>query len=296
MKITDYLRDSFSFSKMDTFSKCPRKFFYRYIVKRRENTAFQLFGRAVHKGMEIDNMAKLEGRRMPIASVLDAATESYKAECDKEGQPKAIDHFVANHEPQLRAFEEKGIRDQIIPVPKTVEAPFEIEVKIGDPATGKEEIPAKVSGFVDVVSSASPDGPRIVVDYKTGLKPVYQADAESSLQFQLYAIGAKAAGTQVVSFVKQGRQKPTAKITALAKTTPERKERLLTWIADCLRAIRRCLITGDFPKCSPNATWCSKKSCDFFDLCYGPGSAPATLIQIESIKEAGTLEQPDWRK
>ena len=298
MKITEYLRDAFSFSKLDTFSKCPKKFFYRYIMRKRENTGFQLFGRAVHKGQEEDNKAKLEGRLLPIGSVLEVAVESYKAEGVKEGMRVDVDPFVETHKKQLEVFEERGIRAQIHPVKGTVEAPFEMDLKIGDPATGEEEIPAKISGFVDVVSEdpARP-GERFVVDYKTGLKPVYQGDADSSLQFALYALGSDAKGARAVSFVKEGRQKPTTKITEPSVVTEARKNKLLTWIADTLRSIRRCLKTGDFPKCSPSCTWCHKKACDFFPLCYPEKDADLPkLVQIEKISPTGTVEQPDWRK
>jgi len=295
MRVSELLTDSFSFSKLSCASKCLRKFWYRYVLGKRENATYMLYGRAVHRGQETDNEAKLQGRVLRIAEVLDSAVEALRTESEREAVKVDLDPFAAEHRRQLELFEASGERAKIVPVPGTVEAAFGIDLEV---AGGPEEpkIPCKLTGFVDVVSQRAPDQPKEVIDYKTGIKPVYQADANANLQFALYSMAAEAAGCRAISFVKGGKQKATVKTTRLSPLTPTLKEKLLTWIADNVHAIRRCVKSGDFPKCDPGCFWCGPTSCDFYQLCYGPNPELSKTIQVTGLKPVGTMEQPEWRK
>jgi hypothetical protein len=150
---------------------------------------------------------------------------------------------------------------------------------------------------VDVVSQNPRTGEKTIVDYKTGVKPVYPKMADDNLQFGLYILGAPADSLKVVNFVKAGKQKPTTKVTRPTVMTEHRHTRLLTWLSDTIKSIRRAVKTGDWPRCSPTCHYCSRTACDFFGLCY-PEKDPdlPKLIQIEEIKPVGTVARPAWRK
>ena len=297
MIVTDYLRDKFSFSKLSTFSRCPRKAFYRYIMKKKElGVDFLLYGRAVHAGQEYDNLEKLKGKEVPVGEVLDAATASLEVEAKKEGVIPAVDTFWKEHEKQLGAFETSGERAKIVPVPGTVEATFQLHVDVSNVLDEGSAVPAVVEGFVDVVSRAE-DGRAVVVDYKSTERPFNSKDVTNSLQMSLYELGAETDRSKFVSFVKQGKQKPTTKVSSCGTPSQVRTEKTLTFLGDTISSFRRCVKTGDWPKCDPSCHWCSPKACDFYELCY-PRINPelSKFISISEVKPVGTLPQPDWRK
>lgn len=286
MSALDWLALEFSFSKLNTFRMCARKARLRYLERAPDSTSYMIFGKAIHGGQEVDNHSKLKGVILPLPEVLDAAVTVLK-ETEWQGPELDTDLFATEHYQQLEALEEKGIRAQIRPVAKTIEAPFEIALEIAG------EKPAVLKGFVDLVNQATAEAAE-VIDYKSGSRPVYQGDAERSYQFALYDIGAKVASHRIISFVRGGRQKPTVHITAAVTLTPAKVERLLTFLEDSILAWRDALKSGNWPKCSPTAHYCSQKACAYFDRCY-PGTRAEPRLFFGNVKAVGTVEMPAWR-
>lgn len=296
-EVTDWLSGKFSFSKVHTAFGCMRKFFYRYVMKMKDAASpWFVVGQAVHTGQEADNNAKLEGKGLTLKQTLDAAVSKLE-EARAEGgwKPKDIptDPFVAEHTAQLEAYKRSGEWDKVYPAPGSVEAPFEIIAKVGDPEHGLE--PAVIEGFVDVVS-VDEEGNRKVIDYKTAGRPTKQSEADGHIQLALEAIGAQAAAGQITTFVKTGKQKPTTKVTEPTPSTEERGKLALKHMADGIHAIRRAVKTGDFPKCDPAAYYCQHgRGCEFGRLCFNTSDLKE-FIQVEKLRPVGSLETPEWRK
>lgn len=177
------LQDYFSYSKLSTYSKCPYKAFLRYIQGKREHGAYLLKGRAVHKGQEEDNRAKLRGQVLPAASILERAVAELEAEGSRFGITLDKDAFVSEHAAQLEIFRETGERDRIRPVEGSIEAPFEVHLRVA-------EEKAVLQGFVDVLSYGADNTSQHPVDYKAVQRPLSQADVDSSMQFEIYRWGA----------------------------------------------------------------------------------------------------------
>lgn len=296
MKINDWLASVFSFSKLSTFSRCPRKAFYRNVMKKKEDGAdFFLIGRAAHKGQELDNKAKLRGERWSTKQVLDAAVTALEEGVREGGVSVGIDSFAAEHERQLESFEKSGERGRVCPAPGSVEAMFRVGLEVANPDGVKT--PASIEGFVDVVSVDERTGRRTVVDYKTGGRPMSAKDAEASLQLGLYATAAGAEEGKIVNFVKGARQKPTTIVTEPARNSQAKWESTLAWFAETISSFRRCLKTGDWPKCDPSVYWCSKTACSFHGLCYPEKhEGLEKLVQVTKIEPPGSLPEPTWRK
>ena len=292
----DYVAGKVSWSKLACFSRCQKLFFWRYIMKRREPMSWALlFGRGAHEGMEADAYAKLRGDKLSVRQVLDAAVEGFKAERTKEGmtdKEAPTDNFADEHLTQLEVFEKTGERARIQPRPGSVEGAFEIDVLVGTPQEGLT--PAKVEGFVDVVSD-SEAGP-VVVDYKTGSRPVSAKEAAGHLQLALEAIGGGVGSARIVSFVRRYKQKPTAKVTPDVVIDDVRRGRVLQYVADTIHAIRKCIKNGFYAKCSPVSTTCA--GCAFFEECHGRERPTALhkFVQVEKIQPVGTLPPAKWRE
>lgn len=288
MNTQKFATEEYSFSKLASFSKCPFKYFLRYVLGRREHVPAQVVGRAIHIGQEVDNNAKVEGKHLHVGAVLEAAVEGLRVESQKEDLAIAIDPFVKEHERQLQIYEESGNRGLIRPVKGSIEAPFRIMLEVA-------AVPAEILGFVDVVSEDPERGQRTIVDYKSGVKAVSQYDVDGSMQFQLYALGAPADQAQVVNFVRAGRQKPTTKVTKPTLATEKRQTKLLVWLGETIKSIRRCVRTGDWPHCDPGAFYCG--GCDFYQTCYGVERQEVDkTIKVLEVKGVGTVPQPEWRK
>ena len=290
----NWLEDKHSITKCKTAAQCLRKFFYRYVCKIKEAPSVALLtGRAVHNGQEVDNYAKLRAERLGVTEVLDAAVAALEAE--KGETDVSVDAFVAEHSRQLQVFEASGERAKVNPVPGSVEAAFALQIKVGDPDHGLK--PATVEGFVDVVSQDPETGERTVIDYKSAMKPASLRDVEEHLQLALEATGAEAQSAKIVSFVKQGKQKPTTKVSPKVVNTQERFEGVLRFLADTIHAVRRAIKTGDFPKCDPAAHYCKRGFCEYFDRCYPKKETDLhKWIQVEKISPVGTLPVPEWRE
>jgi len=288
MNVNPFRIEQVSFSKMSLASRCMRKYWYRYIMGKRETMPAMVVGRAIHRGQEFDNLGKLEGKAYPLGEVLDAAVECFKEEAKKDDLKMPVDPFVAEHKHQLEVYQETGQRDLVRPVKDTVESAFEIPVTV-------DGVPVVIGGFVDVVSQLDEKTDKEVIDYKSSKKSFSQYDVDGSLQFQLYCAGAEAKAAKVISFVMSGKQRPTVKSTRPAAATELRQRKMWTWVADTIRDIRRCQKEDHWPKCYPELFYCP--CCDFHELCYGNTAEDMKkVITIGAVRPAGTVPLPEWRK
>ena len=288
----EYLPDKWSFTKADTAARCMKKAFFKYVLRLPERThPALLIGRAAHKGQETDNLAKLRGEAMSPAQVLDAAVENLKVVGKENAVQVPVDRFALFHRRQLEVYELLGYRAKVRPVKGTVEATYQMDLELANPETSEAETPALIEGFVDVVTETA-ERKRVVLDYKTGDRPVYQKSIPGNFQFALQTVGARADGMQVVSFVGEGKQKPTTKMSEPEPLREQTLCRLLTFFRDTIRSFRRALKTGDWPKCAPHCIWCSQKACGYFERCY-PEKTRA--VRVMEVRPAGTLPPADWR-
>jgi hypothetical protein len=291
-KSVDFLTEKFSFSKLQLFAKCPRRAFYKYVARRREVWSEPLlWGKAAHTGQEVDNRAKLKGEKLSISQVHEAAVAGYDDELGKEK-----DRFAQEHKTHLTLYHTNGERDKIVPEEKSVESRFQVGLEVThDPDAAKPE-PVVVEGFIDVVS-IRPDGKRTVVDYKCTGRASTPEEAAQSHQLALYRLGAEAEYSCLVQFIKHLKQRPTVKVTPEAIGNEERFQGLMTFLADTINAFRRCVRSGDWPKCAPICHWCSPTACGNWEVCY-PKKDPmlSKFIQVTDLKPVGTLPPVDWRK
>jgi len=316
LKANEWVRKTFSFSKLQTFTRCPRKAYYRFACGLKEPGAeFFVKGRAVHKGQEENNKELLTGKGLGIAGTLDVAVQTYDRELKQEDLRGNVDRFATEHRIQLEKGEEAGVNKGLKPVQGTIEGAFSISLEVAktakpevqvdsrfiyqpslvDEQEGTEE--AQIDGFVDVVMQDEKTGKTRVRDYKTGGRAVTQAEADVNLQTALYMKGAGSDGADFVSFVSGGRQKPTTKVTGGVPATDRGWERVLSWVAETIQAFRGALKTGDFPKCAPQCSWCSRTACGFYERCYPEEKKGLEkVVQVVKVEPVGSLPTPSWRK
>jgi putative RecB family exonuclease len=165
-----------SFTRVDTFERCPRRFRYQYIDGLPQAPAPQLsFGSSIHTVLEW-----LFDRKHPVLPTLDEMLQtlfdswdtSGYAESEREEQLHAYEHARA----VIAAFHARVARDGFR-LPAATEAWFELPID--------DDI--IVVGAIDRVD-VDDDGALHVVDYKTNRKAKTRAQVRSSLQLAIYAL------------------------------------------------------------------------------------------------------------
>lgn len=169
-----------SFTRVDTFERCPRRFRYQYVDGLPQAPAPQLsFGSSIHTVLEW-----LYDRKHPVLPPLDETLQTLFDVWDSEG------YVDSPRDEQLRAYEHarsiitafharverEGFRS-----PAATEAWFELP--IGDDVI--------VVGSIDRVD-VDEQGALHVIDYKTNRKARTRAQVRDSLQLAIYALATEA--------------------------------------------------------------------------------------------------------
>jgi putative RecB family exonuclease len=178
-----------SFTRVDTFERCPRRFRYQYVDGLPQAPAPQLsFGSSVHAALEW-----LYDRKHPVLpsreELLQALFESWDstgyAEVPREEQMRAYEHARE----VVTRFHERVQRDGFR-LPAATEAWFELP--IGDDIL--------VVGAIDRLD-VDDDGSLHVVDYKTNRRARTRAQVGDSLQLAIYALATRELYGQLPSTV-----------------------------------------------------------------------------------------------
>lgn len=180
----DPLRDDagrlrLSFTRVDTFERCPRRFRYQYVDGLPQAPAPQLsFGTSIHTTLEW-----LYDRKHPVLPTLedtlralyDAWESEGYAERDRDEQLAAYEHaraIITRFHARVAA---QGFRS-----PAATEAWFELPV--GDDIV--------IVGAIDRID-VDDDGALHVIDYKTNRQARPVAQVRGSLQLAIYALATR---------------------------------------------------------------------------------------------------------
>ena len=168
-----------SFTRVDTFERCPRLFRYQYVDGLPQAPAPQLsFGSSIHAVLEW-----LYDRKLPVLPPLEEMLQVLFDRWDSTG------YAEVGREEQLRAYEHARevitrFHDRVTAagfrLPAATEAWFELPV-------GADII---VVGAVDRID-VDDDGALHVIDYKTNRRARTRAQVRSSLQLAIYALATR---------------------------------------------------------------------------------------------------------
>jgi putative RecB family exonuclease len=168
-----------SFTRLDMFTNCPRKFRYQYVDAIATRPAPQLsFGSSIHAVLEwlYDRKhPELPSLEETLQALFDRWDSSGYSEVDREEQRIAYDHAREVIARFHRRIELEGFR-----IPAAVEAWFELPFD--------DDI--VVVGAIDRID-VDPDGALHVIDYKTNRKAKSQRQVAGSLQLAIYALATR---------------------------------------------------------------------------------------------------------
>ena len=261
-----------SFTRVDTFEQCPRRFRYQYVDGLPQAPAPQLsFGSSIHAALEW-----LYDRKHPVLPSLeetlqalyDAWDSSGYVELDREEQMRAYEHARSVVAAFHARVEREGFR-----LPAATEAWFELPV-------GEDII---VVGSIDRVD-VDDDGTLRIVDYKTNRRARTRAQVRTSLQLAIYALAARELygrlpGSVGLDFVVPGVRVDVGTDELDLDAVPER-----------LRQVARRIRAGeDTPTPNRLCDWC-----DFRTICpawVGPGVTEGTEVLGRAVQERDRLRR-----
>ncbi|MFA6316040.1 MAG: PD-(D/E)XK nuclease family protein [Elusimicrobiota bacterium] len=179
----------FSFSKLDTYKECPRRYRYRYVdrIKVERRTAETFLGTCVHGALEELYRNLSHGRTMTREEVLGAFEAGWKA---------GWSDGVEIHDKKLSVGDFKRVGEDCLRTYYDARAPFqdglahEVEKKLGVALkvdVDGEALDCRVEGFIDRLSfpKAEP-GAAEIHDYKTGAHLPTQEVVDANFQFDVY--------------------------------------------------------------------------------------------------------------
>lgn len=181
------LHTNLSYSQIDTFHQCPRKWTFKYIDKidADEQNIHLDYGSAVHKGLENAFLELKDNHKLSneeILQIVETLSRDYQYG-DKDGElyKSALEDIkrLINYQ----GFYEK-IKDKEI-----VGVEDEFDLKIPTMFCG-EEVEINIKGFIDLIYRDS-DNKLVVVDHKTSKKKFDKAKRRNNLQIPIYFMAIK---------------------------------------------------------------------------------------------------------
>jgi putative RecB family exonuclease len=188
-----------SFTRIDTFTNCPRKFRYQYIDALATRPAPQLsFGSSIHAVLEW-----LYDRKHPELPSLEETLQALYDNWDSTGYeevPRDEQRIAYEHAREVIARFHARVAVEGFRLPVAVEAWFELPF----------EDDVVVIGAIDRIDS-EPDGSLHVIDYKTNRRAKSRNQVAGSLQLGIYALATRElyghdAATVALDFVVPGVQ------------------------------------------------------------------------------------------
>lgn len=181
------LHTRLSYSQIDTFHQCPRKWTYRYIDDLRfdEQNIHLDYGSAVHKGLESALLDLKANHKIDAEDFLQTIKQ---LQYDYAyGDPKKELYWYAIKDMErlihYQGFYEK-IKDKEI-----VGVEDEFDLKIPTMFCG-EEVEINIKGYIDLIYRDS-DNKLVVVDHKTSKKKFDKKKRRTNLQIPIYFMAIK---------------------------------------------------------------------------------------------------------
>ncbi len=255
-----------SYSQCYTFSRCPRKW---YLQKVKRVPMVPLFstvsGRSLHKGLETNNLELQQtnkGGLSPNEIVEVAVTEFEQTphieELMSDGLPLKVptakDRLVKQITPTVTEYKsetEGELLDTRGPI-SGVELPLEFEMG-GVP----------FEGVIDLVQE------NCFLDYKLAARKKSSHQLRYDPQMRLYehVLGQGAAIVQLMRSSKRVE-------TLILPDDQVARDGVCDWVLEMAAAVQQALKSGLFPRCTPGQWECSRKTCEFFRLCWSYAKDP----------------------
>jgi len=235
-------------------SKCPRQFWYRYILgwKIPPGAAAQ-FGSAYHKTMEANFKYKVDsGEDLSLEEVKDIFSDEWKVYSEDVEwfyEEENKDHLTDRGIELVGSYVKKVAPSRM---PTQVEYEFEIPLP---------EIDAPFVGVIDLIL----DNDKLL-DHKTSSRRWYRDRANNELQPTAYYISfSEIFGEQPKEFIYDIAPK-TGKPEIQTVTTTRSQQDIEVYL-DRIKTAQTLVSKEVYPRTDPSSWWCSEKWCGYYGNC-----------------------------
>ncbi len=288
----------FSVSQFNTYSKCARRYAYKYLDRKSEGTNFSInMGSYVHTALEhIITEYRDRDFNVPEKGYVDKILHKYgeeylsKLDYSRDGDARATNSqksFLGEAEQLVSSYVEDRLSD--LRPRMTEERVF--SVFTGRDPSGTREISVPILGYIDIVDrdlaaeeamgidphATSIQPTDIIRDIKVTGKNKGKNEVHNSLQLSLYAA---ATGTYKVGFEICRRRNTKGDVAIIPHPNPHvdgsdyslRSRGELTHAAQVFLETAWLVSEGTYTKTDPEGWVCTEKWCAFFDECRGDRS------------------------
>lgn len=260
-----------SYSQVDLYIKCPKRYEYKYIDRRPSKTSSsQARGKTVHSVLEQLHRLRKHGEipswGLTKALLEDALSENMRSVEEWDDKVTSTEVARSGAEASLKLYVENRLPLMDV---RAIETKVEIDINGRVPFLGYIDIIE--DGGVDPAPGALYGIGDSVRDIKTTTKKYGPGEIQNSLQLSLYA-GATGIHTVAYDLLITPPKGGAQYVEQVAQRTSAEVAHAYDVVEDVARAIS----AGVFPRTSPQNWMCDAKWCPFYKECRGRGATVAT--------------------
>ncbi len=240
-------------SSLKLFLRCPASYMFKYIYGiKTPSTSYFAKGRALHKGLEVNYLQKINTRQdLPLSDVHDAAADEFEKQATEivleEGEDLGA---IKDQTLNLVALYHAEISPTIQPV--AVERKFVVDI----PETDYEMV-----GIIDLI-----DDQGNIRDTKHYGRTPSESDIHGDLQLTTYSFLYREATGKIENGVHLDCLIET-KVPKVVRLDSSRTERDINRLVNISRTVIQSIKNGDFYP-NPTGFMCSEKGCNFWEICH----------------------------
>jgi len=253
-----------SFSQVDTYLNCPKKYEWRYIIKPdiMAPSPLMVAGSSIHESIATVLRSMMNKKKVDIEKIRNTASRYLSKELDSISKVLGEDAFSPTAK--------KNLLEQHDVLFTTWNMEVVPEFK---PTAVEQEINTTIGGYPFIMYIDAVHNDRMVVDWKFTASPKNRHHIANSLQLTVYSIGTGLDRVAFGSLVrpKAGRERNWKPSINMIKGSRTRSER--TWGTKVVQYAGDAIRERHFPYCSPENFLCNIKYCDVYPLCRGKDEA-----------------------
>jgi len=260
----------YSFSQVDAYLNCPRKYEFRYIIKPPAivvGSPELIIGDNVHKAIADILTHKMNGS----TSEKNTRESINKYNSIMRTQLKELSKMV-----EVRIDTNEMSRQYVALIEhwKTEVLPEFV------PTAVESQVVTNIAGHLFIMYIDAIHNDSVVYDWKVTTRKKSQRDADMSLQLSIYAMGTGIRNVAFCSLIrpKEGHEARWKPVVDVEKSP--RNDNDLGWAERTIKDVITGITKKYFPVCGPDNFLCNPKYCDFWPLCKG----------------SNTVAEPSWLK
>lgn len=253
-----------SFTQVDTYLNCPKKYEWRYIIKPDivSSSPLLIAGHSIHEAIATVLLRMIKKKKVDPKSIIGVASQTLTVELKKLQALVGEEAFsTVDMKRLINQHDELFMQWNRDVVPEF------------NPTAVEEEINTKIGGYPFIMYIDAVHNNSLVVDWKFTASPKNKYQIANSLQLTVYSIGTQLDNVAFGSLVrpKAGREKSWTPVVKLIKGTRTKSER--SWAEKVVQHAGDGIRNRHFPLCSPENFLCNEKYCDMYILCRGKDEA-----------------------